>query len=663
MYEDLKHAWRALRNRPAATLVAVLCMALGVGANATLFGVVDALHYRPPAGVAAPAELLRLTVGDEAMAILGAGRSVTWPAFEEARGRLAEVAEVAAYAPRQLTLGAGEGAAPLAGVIVSSRYFEVLGVRPYAGRFFDAPLHDVPGAEPVAVLSHRTWRGRFGGDPDMIGGRIELNGVPVTVIGVAAPGFDGVDLGEPEAWLPVGVAALDEFGSASQFTERVFWLQMVARRAASATPAAVHHIAAALSHDRYAGPAPPTLHAAPLRPMFFADQLGRNPVPAWAIGITLAVLLLACATVANLLLAQGVAREREVAVRLALGAPRSRVVRQLLMESVIIALAAAAAATLLAAWSSGLLRSLPMPVIPRLVDARVTGFAFVVALLTTLLFGLVPAVRLAGCSLETVLRRGRVWFGSTRLQHALMVTQISVSFVLLVGAGLFAGSLRNARQIDTGFDLQRLLEVSVPHGAAAPAARQELVAQALERLGNVAGVEAVTAGGIVPFGYFSRSTFHIADGRSDDEQPLPVLVNAVGPDYLRTMGLRTVAGRPFSHEDVAGTLPVALVSETLARLHWRDRSPVGTCIRLSRRHGEDCVLIAGVVGDARFSNVRGEPDASALATVLAAVGLYVVAFVVTASRPSAAATSRGPASSAPAGLAARAVVRLVAGQA
>jgi putative ABC transport system permease protein len=609
MITDLKYAWRALRHRPLTSLVAVLCLGVGIGANTALFGVLDALLLRPPAGVRAPSELMRLQIGDAAAATRGAGSSVTWPAYEEARDRLAGVAEVAAYAPRMLTLTGRDGGEPLQAVMATGNYFDLLGVRAHRGRLFAPGEDDVRGATPVAVLSHAAWQRRFGADPDIIGQVVQLNGVPVTVAGVAARGFAGVDLGEPEVWLPAGVAALEAFGGANQFTARVYWLQMLTRRAPGATQAAVEHVASGAGADPYAGPRPAPLHALPLRAVFFADQRGANPVPPWAIGITVAVLLLACATVANLLLAQNAVREREIAVRLALGAPRARVLRQLLTENLLIALAAAACATVLATWSSGLLRTLPIPVIPRLVDLRVTAFAFVVAIATTLLFGVLPAVRAARGDLDAVLRSGgRSSARQNRLQHGLMVAQIALCFTLLVGAGLFLASFRNAQRIDTGFDLQQLLTVAVPLGAAPAAERALLVEQAMEHVASLPGVEAVGAGSIVPFYFMSRGSFEIPDGRDEMEQPMSLLVNAVTGDYLRTMGITMTAGRMFDARDAPGSAPVALVSESVARTYWSGDDVVGRCIRLTVPHGDACVTVVGVARDVHFDELRGEPS-------------------------------------------------------
>lgn len=611
MLQDLRFAWRALLHRRAAALTAVLCLALGIGANAALFGVIDALLFRPPAGVVDPQGVVRVRIGEgTGPATLGAGPSMTWPQSVAIGEQLAPVARTAAYAPRTFSLGSGEAAEPIEVVIAGSDYFEVLGVRPHRGRFFMPGEDDVPGAEAVAVLSHASWKRRLDGDPRAIGRTMEINGVAVTIIGVAPPGFVGLDLGEPEAWLGIGAAGHPAWGGPTLFTERSYWLQLVARRHDGVSAERMAHAVAGGDRDPYSTTPMLPIHTLPLRAMFFGDQRGENPVPVWALGITLAVLLLACATVANLLLAQGAAREREMAVRLALGAPRWRIVRQLLMENLIIALAAAAAAVVLAMWSSRLIRLLPVPPIPQLVDVRVAWFAVVTAALTTLLFGLLPALWTAGGSVERVLRRGGSRTrGVSALQDGLMVAQIALSFVLLVSAGLFVTSFRNVLRIDTGFALDELLEVSVSlaGAASAPAESQRLVEQALQRATSVPGVAAASSGSLIPFYMFGRSGFVIPDGRPDDEQPESQLISSVGTDYFHTMGVRLVQGRAFTRGDHAGSEPVAVVTHAMARQLWPGAAAVGACIRLSRRHGDRCVRVVGVTADVKLQELRGDP--------------------------------------------------------
>lgn len=602
----LRHAWRSLTHRPGTTAVAVLCIGLGIGVNTVLFGAIDALLFRPPAGVSDADALVRLRVGQEGAApAFGAGPSLSFPVFAGARERLSELAEVAAYAPRGLSLGAGADAMPFAGVISSANYFRVLGVRPAAGRFFDVPADDEPGALPVAVLGYATWQRQFGGAPDMIGRSIELNGIQTTIIGVAPRGFVGIDLGEPDVWLPLGVAALDAFGGERQRSDRVFWLQMIARRHPGVSHAALSAAAAGDHAPSYDAPVTP-LHATPLRPMFFAEQRGQNPVPAWALGISIAVLLLACATVANLLLARGIAREREIAVQLALGATRRRIALQLLLENGIVAFAAAAAAVLMAWWSSGLLQLLPVPPLHGLIGVRTALFALAAAGAAILLFGVAPALWTARGNIEAVLRRGSRGPRQVRAQQTLTAIQIALSFVLLAGAGLFAASYRNALRIDPGFDLPRLLTVSFDFPGV-PAEAADWMRTAAGRVGALEGVQGATTARAVPFYFHSRGSFDIADGRDDDAQPRSVFVNAVGADYFRTFGIGIVEGRPLGEDDRAGAPPVAVVSRRLAREFWREGSPVGACISLRVPFGDACVRIVGVAADVHFQDMRGEP--------------------------------------------------------
>lgn len=610
MGDEVRQALRSLRHRPFAVLTAVVCLGLALGANTVLFGVVDALLLRPPAGVASPGEVMRVRVGAAAgPGVLGAGPSMTYPQARSAAELLDAVAAAGVYAPRTLSLGSGAGAVPVEAVIADAGYFTVLGIRPHRGRLFVAGEDDAAGATPVAVLSHETWRRRFAGDDGVAGRVIELNGVPVTVVGVAPPRFAGVDPGAPELWLNTGAVVREEFGGPRQHGEWVYWLQMLARRRAGVPDGAVADVLEGRGRDPYSAAPFLPLHALPLRAMFFAEQAGRNPVPVWALGIALVVLLLACATVANLLLAQGAVREGEIAVRLALGAPRRRILRQLLLENLLIAAAAAAAALLLAAWSSRLVRLLPIPTIPQLIDARAAAFAFVIALLTTLLFGVMPAVWTARGDLDAVLRRGGARGGSVvRLQNGLMAVQIAISFVLLVSAGLFVASFRNASAIETGFDLDRIAEVTLPLAGIVQSDdhARRFTADVAERISATPGIEGAARGSIVPFYMFSRGGFTIPDGRSDEDQPRSELIDVVSTDYFRTLGIRLAEGRGFTSADARGE-PVAVISRAMARHYWREGSALDACIRLTGRHSDACVRVVGITDDVKYRDLSGEP--------------------------------------------------------
>lgn len=600
---DLAHAVRALLRQRSTAAVAILCLSLGIGANTALFGTLDALLFRSPSGVDASDQLVRVNVGPPASARKSAP-AVTYPTYLNARERVEPIAGLAAYSPRRVTLDGGERAELLDAVIGTENYFSVLRVRPAAGRFFSAADDGLA----VAILSFSAWHRMFGGTRDAIGSVINVNGIPVSVIGVAPRDFVGLDLGDPDVWLPIWLARLDAFGGPRQHSDRVFWLQMFARRTDGQAAGPF-----ALSLGERHGTQPPgqddgmALHAAPLRPLFFAEQAGSTPIPLWSMGITALVLLLACATVANMLLAQGAAREREIAVRLALGAPRSSVVRQLMLEALLIALAAAVCALAIAEWGRRILTVLPIPSISHLVNVRVTAFALLVAVFTTLLFGLLPSLWAARGSLEAALRRTSGGGREGRPQLALMVTQIALSFMLLVGAGLFVASFRQARSADVGFDLDRVLTASFELGTLPAADAASLLERATPRIRSLPGVEAVGRGRIQPYFFFSRARFTIPDSRPGGEQSTSVLVNAVDPDYFTSLGIGIASGRQLTDQDRANTEPVAVVSQSLAGQYWHGESPIGACIRLPDSNAT-CVRVVGVAQDVRFEQLQGAPS-------------------------------------------------------
>ena len=610
---ELTYAVRALVRQRSTAALAILCLSLGIGANTALFGTLDALLFRSPSGVEASDELVRVNAGSPVRA-RGSMPSVTYPTFLSAQERLEPVADLAAYAPRRVTLAGGERAELLDAVIGTDNYFFVLGVKPAAGRFFRSDDYGIA----VAVLSHSAWQRMFGAGRDAIGSIIDINGVPFTVIGVAPRDFVGLDLGDTDIWLPVWSARLDEFGGPRQHSDRVFWLQMFARRIDGRATGSFA-LSFTEQHDGLPGNnAGVALHAAPLRPLFFAEQAGSAPVPLWSLGITALVLLLACATVANMLLAQGAVREREIAVRLALGAPRSSIVQQLMLEALLIALASGICALVIAEWGRRILAVLPVPTISHLVDMRVTAFALLVAVFTTLLFGLLPSIWAARGSLEAALRRTAGGGREGRPQLALMATQIALSFVLLVGAGLFITSFRQARSADVGFDLEQVLTASFELGTLSAADAADLMERATPRIRALPGVDAVGRGRIQPYFFFTRTSFTIPDGRGDGEQPASVLINAVDAEYFASLGIEAASGRLITEQDRANTEPVAVISKTLVARYWHEESPIGSCIQLPDTDAA-CVRIIGVARDVRFEQIRS--DASEIVYVAASQNL------------------------------------------
>lgn len=373
---DLRFALRSLARRPGLLATAVLSLAFGIGVNVVLYGVVDVILFRPPPGVAEPERVVRVEVDAGAapglLAASSGAVSATYPQFDAARAGTRLFSGVAAYAPLNVSEGAGVEAERLDAIIASEEYFAVLGVRPFVGRFFsEADGRGTAGA-PVAVISHGYWERRFGRDPGVLGRTLMLNGAAVMIVGVAPPGFRGVDLGQPDVWLPLWLAGTDAFGSASSFSHRRFWLRMVGRLRPDVPAERPEALA-----ERVEAPGAPggelVITARELRTQFGADQRGANPMPVWLLAVSATAFLIACTTVGHLLLASAAERAGEFAVRFAMGARTRDVVRLLVAEAAIVAALGAVIALLAALWSARLLRVLPLPPLHRAVGGAVGG--------------------------------------------------------------------------------------------------------------------------------------------------------------------------------------------------------------------------------------------------------------------------------------------------
>ena len=511
--QDLRYATRGLRRAPGFTLVAVLTLALGIGANAAMFGVVDALLFRPPSGVQDPARLVRVQLqlppppnerGGELSSAL------SYPDYLTLRDDTKGFAGVAAFAPTTVSIGEGANARNHSALLVTGDYFRVLGVRPARGRFI-LPEDDREGAaNPVVVLSWDFWRRAFPGDSanGALGKPIVIAGRSFTVVGVTPRHFVGTDLATPALWLPLGTAPLFGYDAGMTRSRFVAWLSVVGRLAPDITREQARSLAQAATlaardeagdlpaTDRAFGgpmggevrvqiggppgadggarraPPPPTVRLSGLAGSRTAaiEQpflRGRSlPVSLWFLAITAAVLLIACANIANLMLARMTNRAHEIAVRLSLGATRGRLTRQLMTESLLLAVLGGAAGLWLAMVGVDLLpRVVPLPPLPPFLDARVLAFTAMLTLGTTIAFGLAPAVRATRRDLRSALGGvGQIGVIRSPGRRALVVIQLAASLVLLIGAGLFIRSLQNVKAIDVGFDTDRLLVASVDPG-------------------------------------------------------------------------------------------------------------------------------------------------------------------------------------------------------
>ena len=634
-WQDLRVTARGLRRQPGFTLGVVLTLALGLGANATMFGIVDLLMLRAPAHVRDASRVHRLfMVRTEPEA--GATRyvrSLSYGEFAALRDEVRSFAGVAAWSTEEAPVAAGPAAPPRLAQVAgaSATLFPLLGVRPHLGRFFGAEEDRVPSGTAVAVLGYDLWRSAFGGDPAVIGRTVRVRTRDLQVVGVAPPAFSGADLARVDVWVPLalrGHEVVTPYAGENAWYEirGVRWLDVIARRAPQATAAT----AAAELDVRYprllaAGPdaltreelarASPRLVLGPIQVERGPDSTPAGRVATWLAGVSFAVLLIACANVANLLLARATRRRREVAVRTALGITRRRLVALLLLEGVLLAALGGAAGLLLAHWGGSVVRKVLLPDVAwgaSLTDVRVLAFTAVAALATGLVASVVPALQAARADLTGALKAGAREGGGrrSRLRATLLVAQGAVSVVLLVGAGLFVRSLRNATHTDFGYDPAAVLtlEMGLDNAGYAESERIAIYDRLHERVRGLPGVASASVSVLVPFR--SRAVIDIRIPGLDSVPTLPSggpIVNAVTPDYFRTMGTQIVRGRGFTSGDRAGAPRVLVVNETMARLVWPRQNPLGKCVRVGDSDTIPCSEVVGVAEETRWGDIRREP--------------------------------------------------------
>jgi putative ABC transport system permease protein len=663
LLQDLRYGARMLRRAPGFTVAAVLTLGLGIGANSAMFGVVDALLFRPPSGVADPGRVVRVRMQLPAPPGEPAELSnvLSYPQYATLRDRARGLAGVTAYARASVTIGPPEDSRSQQALLVTGDYFRVLGVRAAAGRFLNRDDDRDNAPLPVAVLSWDYWQGEFGGDGSVVGRSIPINGRAFTIVGVAPKHFTGVELGAPAVWVPLGTAPMLGYDDRMTRSRFASWLAVVARLAPGATRAqAQATVQAAVlaardagdpgdvgtggpegpggpggdlpgggeirvaiggpdrSGDRAAAAPPPRVRLSglggrdePALPAFGGERT--PPISLWFLGLTAAVLFIACANVANLLLARAANRVNEIAVRLSLGASRGRVARQLMTESALLATLGGIAGLLLAFVGVALLpRVIPLPPLPPFFDARVVEFTALLTVVTTAVFGLAPALRVARSGLHLALgATSRTQAARSVGRNTLVVGQLAASLVLLIGAGLFVRSLRNVKAIDTGFALDRLLVVSLDlRGARLTRERaDELWGRALARVRALPGVRSVSLGGGAPFEMVMMMPVDAPGFSAPDGRPRPAQADFAGTTYFSTLGIPIRAGRAFTEEDREGSAAVAIVNQTLARRIWGTASPIGRCI-YAGMIGRDapCLTVVGVSADARYADITAAPS-------------------------------------------------------
>jgi predicted permease len=623
LWLDLKYGARRLVKDRSVTLIAVLMLGLGIGANTSVFSVINALVLRP-LPVERQEELVAVYSSDESGDDYGTSG---YPDFRDWSEQNAVFTGLAAFGEIPLGLSTGGETERATGQIVTGNYFDLLGIRMQRGRAFLPEEDKTPGSHPVVVVSDSFWRESFGADPDAVGKTLTLNGYTYTIVGVAPPEFRGVELGaRPKVWVPMMMAAVARPRDFDLLTERgARWMTVVGRLkpgvALGQADAAMDGIARRLSaaypdtNGGYLG-----VRIFPLRQAYLwpGDQDAVLGFVAILLGVVGLVLLIACANVANLLLSKAAARRREMGVRLALGASRARLVRQLLVESVLLSLLAAATGLVLSLWSSDAMMALRPPDLARYdldvgLDRRVFLFALSVSVLTGVLFGLAPAFSASRGDLVAALKddAGARGYRRSLLRSGLVVAQVSLSLVLLVGAGLFLASLHNAQAIDVGLDPDHLLLGSIDLRLNQYTAERgtRLYQDLLERARALPGVEAATLAKITPLGLgFSRSSVY-AEGRAPVEGEENELdMNQVGPGYFRALRMPLLRGREFTDDDRAGAPKVAVVNDVMAERLWPGQDPIGKRITMEQKPaGTDYWTVVGVVRHGKHRTLDETP--------------------------------------------------------
>ncbi|MEX2179762.1 MAG: ADOP family duplicated permease [Gemmatimonadaceae bacterium] len=620
--QDLGYAWRSVRRTPGFTAMVVVTLALGIGVNAAVFTILDVLYLRPPSGLRDAGELRRVwfvTSGSRMMD--GKGRTSTtanmfmYRAVVEASGRPRNFALYTT--DNALTLGRSIAGPTVRGVMASANYFTVLGAKLALGRFYTAQEDSLGAGSRVVVLGHRFWQREFGGDTAMLGRPIEIGLEAYTVIGVVAPEFTGLDLQAADAWFPLG--APPGWGSGRWWESPNAWRFTIIFRSWEGGGDAEFEqraTAAYVASNREVWPVnPDTLGSVRTGSIIEArgpGTQGQDLIISTRIGgVAVIVLLIACANVINLLLARAVSRRRELAVRLALGISRGRLIRLLTTETVLLAAFAGAAALAAAWWGGALLRALLFPEVTwydSVLQWRVVVFGAAVALLCGVVAGIVPAVQASNPQLVPALKEGAREGSAhrSRLRGALVITQAALSVMLLVGATLFVRSLQNVQGLDIGYDAKVLLfgTVNFDQGESMPASvKAAEMARVAERLRARPGVEGVAGARYAPMWAISWMTFYWdADSSFSLGRNIPTW-QPVTSSFFETVGLRILRGRAF--EDGTGAPREMVVDEAMAHQLWPGAEALGRCIRFEKRENP-CYTVVGIAETSRQSRVIEE---------------------------------------------------------
>jgi macrolide transport system ATP-binding/permease protein len=617
--QDLCFGFRMLRRSPGFSTLAILCLTLGIGANAAVFSWIEGILFRPYPAVAQQERLLALT---------GTSRSesgptaISWPDFLDLQKNCTQFDSFIVSKIMGTTLSIGDRAERTTGSIVSANYFDALGVHPILGRGFEPGEDSGRNAHPVTVISYQLWKGRFKGDPEIIGKTQRFNGVLHTIVGVAPEGFYGTFVGwAMQFWVPASMEEIFESGGYKLEDRGARWIEAYVRPKPGVTreqaQQEISSVAKRLEDDYPSTNRGRGLKLWPLWQTPFNNAGTLLPTLEIMLAVVVFVLLIACANVGNLLLVRSFARRHEMTVRTAIGAGRGRLLQQLLTEGLILSALGAGGGLLVAHWCRHALVLL-FPArggvsmnLPGEIDWRVLALSAVVCLITTLLLGLVPAMQTSKVDIAAVLKSEMAGVvsghGKSWIRSSLVLVQVSLSFLLLVGAGLLLQSLQRIRNTSPGFSTQGVLTTAVDLlGAGYDEQRaKNFQDELIDRVQALPGVESAALARRTPLGYGTYSSTQIAvDGYQapPDEQPT-VEYNEVGPAYFATMEIPLLSGREFTRADNETAPLVAVVNDVMAAQFWRGDDPVGKRVQVKGRW----MQVVGAAKVSKYRNVRETP--------------------------------------------------------
>ena len=631
--QDFRYALRSLRANPGFAAVAVLMLALGIGANSTIFSWVNSVLLDPMPGSSRTRELVQFTYlykGDVMP-------SFSYPDYQDISRAAKQVTGITGWDDLSVGIVIDRDAERAWAEIVTANFFDVLGVPVPLGRAF-TPQDDAPGGASTVVIGHRYWQRRFNGDPSIVGRQVKINSQPFTIIGVAAEGFHGAVAGVSyDLFLPVGTQPIVMPGGSRLEARGSRWLSLVGRLAPGATrEQARDELDATIvtmretwaSQKRYID-----LQAA-VFPLDNSPDGGISilrPVLLILMAVGGIVLLITCANLAGLLVARASARQREIAIRLSMGAGRWRIVQQLLIEGMVLAGLGTVGALIALRWTSGLLIGFAPPSelpihLDVAVDARVIWFTAIIAVGTVLLFALAPAAQASPSDVATRLRdagsAGRV-FSRHRLRRTLVAAQVALSISLLVGAGLCIRSLNEAAKMTPGFQAEGVIVGWMDMFSAGYSTEEgrAFYARALDRLRAVPGVQSVSLGRRIPLGFTGGSfTDLTVEGHTvSDDDPQGVGLNSVGPDYATTMRIPIVRGRDLATTDVSKQPLVAMITESMARIYWKDRDPIGGRFFFGGPRPDQepqWITVVGVLKDIKQRSLNERPQPMVMIPIL-----------------------------------------------